>query len=159
MKINNGLSFFFSQYQDDLWSLLDIRLPALLSKSNVRLVVLDSVAAIFRSEFDLHELADRAKTLAKLGNKLQRISHQYDLCVVCVNQVRLCSFKDYDHDYDDGEVEKSTGKQKKQTYTAKSSILFVYHGVLVFVLTEPYMLKLLNTLCYQKQNSPRQENR
>ena len=117
MKINNGLSFFFSQYQDDLWSLLDIRLPALLSKSNVRLVVLDSVAAIFRSEFDLHELADRAKTLAKLGNKLQRISHQYDLCVVCVNQVRLCSFKDYDDDYDDGEEEKSTGKQKKQTYS------------------------------------------
>ena len=158
MKINNGLSFFFSQYQDDLWSLLDIRLPALLSKSNVRLVVLDSVAAIFRSEFDLHELADRAKTLAKLGNKLQRISHQYDLCVVCVNQVRLFSVKDYDDDYDDCEEEKSTGKQK-QTYTAKSSILFVYHGVLVFVLTEPYMLKLLNTLCYQKQNSPRQENR
>ena len=121
----------------------------MLSKSNVRLVVLDSVAAIFRSEFDLHELADRAKTLAKLGNKLQRISHQYDLCVVCVNQVRLCLVKDYDDDdYDDGEEEKSTRKQKKQTYTAKSSFLFVYHGVLVFVLTEPYTLKLLNTLCY-----------
>lgn len=103
--INSLASFFFSQCQDDLWSLLDIRLPALLNKSNIKLLILDSVAAIFRSEFDLHELADRAKTLAKLGNKLQRISHQYNLCVVCVNQVRVCSRKN-DHD------EKKKNKRK-----------------------------------------------
>ena len=43
--------------------------------------------------------------LAKLGNKLQRISHQYNLCVVCVNQVRVCSRKN-DHD------EKKKNKRK-----------------------------------------------
>jgi len=72
---------------EDLWSLLDVRLNALLSKVKVKLIVIDSIAALFRTEYDLSEMHERAIMLAKFGRLLHDISFKKNLCVVCINQV------------------------------------------------------------------------
>jgi len=72
---------------EDLWTLLDVRLPSLISKVKLKVVVIDSIAALFRTEFDLSDMAERAKMLAKFGRRLYDISWKEKLCVLCINQV------------------------------------------------------------------------
>uniref|UniRef100_A0A672M9M3 X-ray repair complementing defective repair in Chinese hamster cells 3 n=1 Tax=Sinocyclocheilus grahami TaxID=75366 RepID=A0A672M9M3_SINGR len=55
----------------------------------VRLLVLDSVAALFRSEFQADEAVQRSRHLLAFSNTLHRLSHEYGAPGVCVNQVRL----------------------------------------------------------------------
>ena len=59
----------------------------LLSNNKVRLVVIDSFAAICRTEFSSDMSAERSKHLATFGSKLKTLSDQYDCPIVCVNQV------------------------------------------------------------------------
>lgn len=72
---------------DDLWTLLDVRIHTLLTKTRVKLVVIDSIAALFRVEFNLDELPERAKVLSKFGRLLHDLSFKNNIAVVCVNQV------------------------------------------------------------------------
>ena len=67
---------------------LQYKLPSLLSQhSSVRLVVVDSIAALFRAEFTSGQAAERAYLLRAFGAQLRRISDQFCAAVVCVNQV------------------------------------------------------------------------
>ena len=75
---------------DDLWALVSDRLPLLLKQGDVKLLVIDSIAALFRVEFDQNELAKRAQMLAKFGSQLHKLSHKYGVCIICVNQVTDC---------------------------------------------------------------------
>ena len=68
--------------------LLDGRLPGLLSKVNLKIIVIDSIAALFRTEYDLKDMSERAKTLAKFGRRLHDISWKEKSCVFCINQVK-----------------------------------------------------------------------
>ncbi|ERE72554.1 DNA repair protein XRCC3 [Cricetulus griseus] len=52
-----------------------------------RLVVVDSVAAPFRCEYDAQALATRAKHLQSLGAALRRLSSTFRSPVLCINQV------------------------------------------------------------------------
>lgn len=72
---------------EDLWSLLDGRIHALLLKVKLKIIVIDSIAALFRTEYDLSEMQERAKMLAKFGRLLLDMSSKYKLCVICINQV------------------------------------------------------------------------
>ncbi|XP_043092603.1 DNA repair protein XRCC3 isoform X1 [Puntigrus tetrazona] len=63
------------------------RVPVLLKRGLVRLLVVDSVAALFRSEFQADEALQRSRHLLAFSNTLHRLSHQYGAPVVCVNQV------------------------------------------------------------------------
>ncbi|XP_046877820.1 DNA repair protein XRCC3 [Hypomesus transpacificus] len=63
------------------------RVPVLLSRGLVRLVVVDSVAALFRSEFQADEAAERARHMQTLAGTLHRLSHSYNAPVLCINQV------------------------------------------------------------------------
>jgi len=72
---------------EDLWSLLDVRIHGLVSKVNLKIIVIDSIAALFRAEYDLNETQERAKVLAKFGRLLLDLSSKYKLCVLCINQV------------------------------------------------------------------------
>ncbi|KAJ8288947.1 hypothetical protein COCON_G00016060 [Conger conger] len=63
------------------------RLPILLSRGLVRLVVLDSVAALFRCEFQADETMERARHLLALASSLQSLSHSFQTPVLCINQV------------------------------------------------------------------------
>ncbi|XP_024532105.1 DNA repair protein XRCC3 homolog [Selaginella moellendorffii] len=58
----------------------------------VRLLVIDSIAALFRSEFENNraEMVVRAATLFQVSAKLKRLAHRYDVAVVVTNQVMDC---------------------------------------------------------------------
>ena len=73
--------------QDSLQTCLQTKVPLLLSRNQVRLIVVDSLAALFRSEYDQDKLSTRAKHLASVAWQLRRLADQYHAVVVCVNQV------------------------------------------------------------------------
>ncbi|XP_071511762.1 DNA repair protein XRCC3-like [Diadema antillarum] len=73
--------------KDQLWHCLEKRLPLLLSRGMVKLAVVDSLAAIFRSEFELRDTVKRARELQRVGAHLHRLSCQFNAAIVCVNQV------------------------------------------------------------------------
>lgn len=59
----------------------------LLSRGMARLLVIDSVAAPFRCEFDGPASARRARALQALGAALRRLSWAFRSPVLCINQV------------------------------------------------------------------------
>ncbi|XP_053345233.1 DNA repair protein XRCC3 isoform X1 [Clarias gariepinus] len=63
------------------------RVRTLLERGLVRLVVVDSVAALFRSEFQADEAIERARHLLAFSSTLHRLSHTYSAPVFCINQV------------------------------------------------------------------------
>ena len=68
------------------------RVPFLINRSGIKLVIIDSIAALFRVEFTVRETSQRAKALRSFGAQLHNLTSQYGIAVVCVNQVCLsCS--------------------------------------------------------------------
>ncbi|XP_051511738.1 DNA repair protein XRCC3 [Myxocyprinus asiaticus] len=63
------------------------RVPVLLKRGLVKLVVVDSVAALFRSEFQADEAIKRSRHLLAFSSTLHHLSHTYGAPVLCVNQV------------------------------------------------------------------------
>lgn len=75
----------------DLLSCVRVRLPKLLEKHKPALIVIDSVAAPFRSEYSNY--VQRAEDLRELALSLISLAQEYNLAVVCINQV-TASFDD-----------------------------------------------------------------
>ncbi|XP_017785374.1 PREDICTED: DNA repair protein XRCC3-like isoform X2 [Nicrophorus vespilloides] len=65
--------------------LLFVKLPKLLENVRISLVVIDSIAAIFRSE-DIKYL-ERSKEIDDICRQLNHLARTHNLVVVCVNQV------------------------------------------------------------------------
>ena len=63
------------------------KLPLLLGAHNVKLVIIDSVAAVFRCDYEVREMYQRSKHMCTLGNKLRELSEQHNIPIICVNQV------------------------------------------------------------------------
>lgn len=63
------------------------KVPVLLSRGMARLLVVDSVAAPFRCEFDGQASVARARRLQSLGATLRRLSSTFQCPVLCINQV------------------------------------------------------------------------
>ncbi|XP_062406742.1 DNA repair protein XRCC3 [Sardina pilchardus] len=63
------------------------RVPVLLSRGLVRLVVVDSVAGLFRNEFQADETIERTRHLLSFSSVLHRLSHTHHTPVLCINQV------------------------------------------------------------------------
>ncbi|XP_075859802.1 DNA repair protein XRCC3 isoform X3 [Microcebus murinus] len=83
-------SQIFVEHAADVDTLLECvseKVPILLSRGMARLVVIDSVAAPFRCEFDSQASAPRARRLQSLGATLRRLSCTFQSPVLCVNQV------------------------------------------------------------------------
>ncbi|XP_070571103.1 DNA repair protein XRCC3-like [Ptychodera flava] len=72
------------------------RIPILLRRNLVKLVVVDSIAALFRGEYGLEETAKRAYHLRSLGLLLHKLSQQHNIPVICVNQVSANMRRDSD---------------------------------------------------------------
>lgn len=70
-----------------LWHCLKRDLPALLSGRNVKLIVIDSVAALFRCEYTINDGLKRQRDLHNLGSLVRKFSDTYGAAVVCTNQV------------------------------------------------------------------------
>ncbi|XP_073815138.1 X-ray repair cross complementing protein spindle B isoform X2 [Musca autumnalis] len=63
-------------------------LPTLMTSERIRLIVIDSVAAVFRTYTDLIQ---RARDMRKLANCLLNLGDRYNCAVICVNQVATAS--------------------------------------------------------------------
>ncbi|XP_046577610.1 DNA repair protein XRCC3-like isoform X4 [Haliotis rubra] len=63
------------------------KIPILLAKGMVKLVIIDSVAALFRCEYGQGETVKRAKHMASFAAHLHKLGHQHNVPIVCVNQV------------------------------------------------------------------------
>ncbi|CEG47891.1 dna repair protein xrcc3 [Plasmopara halstedii] len=74
---------------DDLIYLMQARLPMLLAERDTKLVVLDSVAAVFRLEStsSIKEAAERSRTMFHMVNCMRILSDQYGVVFVVSNQV------------------------------------------------------------------------
>lgn len=78
----------------DLLSCVRVRLPKLLEKYKPVLIVVDSIAAPFRSEYSNY--VQRAEDLRELALSLISLAQKYNFAVVCINQV-TASFNDTDN--------------------------------------------------------------
>ncbi|XP_062266748.1 DNA repair protein XRCC3 [Platichthys flesus] len=72
---------------DSLQVCLSRRVPLLLARGLVRLVVVDSVAALFRSEFQADDWLERNKRLLTFSSILHHLSQEFTTPVLCINQV------------------------------------------------------------------------
>ncbi|XP_063078625.1 DNA repair protein XRCC3 [Engraulis encrasicolus] len=70
-----------------LQTCINQRVPVLLSRGLVRLVVVDSVAGLFRNEFQADETIERTRHLLAFSSTLHRLSHAHQAPVLCINQV------------------------------------------------------------------------
>ena len=72
----------------ELESLLGARLDSVLSRrpGGVALVVVDSVTAVFRGEFEGEALV-RAAAVHRVGTRLAQLAVQHGVAVLAVNQV------------------------------------------------------------------------
>ncbi|XP_031170935.1 DNA repair protein XRCC3 isoform X1 [Sander lucioperca] len=66
---------------------LSRRVPLLLARRHVRLLVVDSVAALFRSEFLASDWLERSKQLISFSHTLHTLSLEFNTPVLCINQV------------------------------------------------------------------------
>ncbi|KAI0567253.1 DNA recombination and repair protein Rad51-like protein [Gracilaria domingensis] len=66
-----------------VWS--ETRLPYLLRKTNARVVVIDSIAAVYRPEFQ--DALSRTRHLARMSAALKRAMASVEGVCICVNQV------------------------------------------------------------------------
>ncbi|XP_033209561.1 DNA repair protein XRCC3 isoform X4 [Belonocnema kinseyi] len=70
------------------------KIPCLLKHRKIGLLIVDSIAAPFRVEYDEKELRSRAKSLRKIGEQLRFISKEHEVSVICINQVSAVINKD-----------------------------------------------------------------
>ncbi|KAM6915496.1 DNA repair protein XRCC3 [Xenentodon cancila] len=72
---------------DSLQVCLQSRAPLLLARGLVRLIVVDSVAALFRCEFQADDWLERNRQLISFSSTVHRLSHEFTVPVLCINQV------------------------------------------------------------------------
>ncbi|XP_068110439.1 DNA repair protein XRCC3 [Hyperolius riggenbachi] len=72
---------------DTLSDCITKKLPILLLRGQVRLIVIDSIAALFRCEFAAKDAAIKARHLQSIGAKLHQLSQDYTTPILCINQV------------------------------------------------------------------------
>ncbi|MEQ2284322.1 hypothetical protein AMECASPLE_020409 [Ameca splendens] len=89
----SGLQFsdhIYIEHTADLDSLqvcLLRRAPLLLARGLVRIIVIDSVAALFRCEFQPDDWLERNKQLLTFSSMLHNLSQEFTTPILCINQV------------------------------------------------------------------------
>ncbi|NWT53602.1 XRCC3 protein, partial [Erythrocercus mccallii] len=88
-KIRFGNSIFVEQAADldTFQQCISRRLSLLLARGMVRLVVIDSIAALFRCEFGPAQAALKARYLQTFGAQLHSLSTRFRTPIMCINQV------------------------------------------------------------------------
>ncbi|NXA95280.1 XRCC3 protein, partial [Melanocharis versteri] len=88
-KIRFGNSIFVERAADldTFQQCITRRLSLLLARGMVRLVVIDSIAALFRCEFSPAEAALKARYLQTFGAQLHSLSTRFRTPIMCINQV------------------------------------------------------------------------
>eukprot|EP01120_Amphizonella_sp_Union-15-10_P004938 TRINITY_DN15699_c0_g1_i1.p1 TRINITY_DN15699_c0_g1~~TRINITY_DN15699_c0_g1_i1.p1 ORF type:complete len:170 (-),score=31.28 TRINITY_DN15699_c0_g1_i1:24-533(-) len=70
-----------------LWDLLNTKIEPLLTTRNLKLIVIDSIAALFRYEYTRDEAVERASELLKHAQQLKLLSDKLNVPILVVNQV------------------------------------------------------------------------
>ncbi|NXX67377.1 XRCC3 protein, partial [Spizella passerina] len=87
-KIRFGNNIFVEQAADlDTFQQCLTRLSLLLARGMARLVLIDSMAALFRAEFGPADSALKARYLQAFGAQLHSLSTRFRTPIVCINQV------------------------------------------------------------------------
>lgn len=68
---------------------LDNKIKMLIESSNIKLIILDSITAIFRGEFDnsLIDMKNRTELLIYISLALNKINYTYKIPIIIINQV------------------------------------------------------------------------
>ncbi|NXG55656.1 XRCC3 protein, partial [Hemiprocne comata] len=87
-KIKFGNSIFVEHAADldTFHNCITQRISLLLSRGMVRLVVIDSIAALFRCEFGVSDSVTKARYLQTFGAQLHSLSTRFRTPIMCVNQ-------------------------------------------------------------------------
>ncbi|KAH1171485.1 hypothetical protein KIL84_007103 [Mauremys mutica] len=88
-KIKFGNSVFIEHAADldTFYNCIAKRITLLLLRGLVRLVVIDSMAALFRCEFGAKDSVMKARYLRTFGAKLHSLSSRFRTPILCINQV------------------------------------------------------------------------
>ena len=81
---------YVNTHADDLLTMIiDGQLESFLDHhSNVRLLILDSIAYHFRYDYQ-HESSHRIVQLMTIANKLKQLAHERNMAIIIINQVSL----------------------------------------------------------------------
>jgi DNA-repair protein XRCC3 len=73
---------------ETLDSLAEKEIPVLCDRCRVRLVVVDSIAAVFRGDFDASrgDLAERSEWMMRIAGRLKKVARVHEIAVVVLNQ-------------------------------------------------------------------------
>lgn len=80
---------------EQLLDTLQHKIPEICQKHGVRLLVIDSIGGILRSEYhtnDTKEMKERTYILFKIAAQLKRLADSYSMCVIVINQVTATGF-------------------------------------------------------------------
>ncbi|XP_039289215.1 DNA repair protein XRCC3-like [Nilaparvata lugens] len=79
---------------DGLKSCVEITLPRVVmsqkeeGKNPIRLVVIDSITAVFRGEYSqAGDMKTRAQHIRSIGYQLHKLARKHDIAILCINQV------------------------------------------------------------------------
>jgi DNA-repair protein XRCC3 len=72
---------------EDLKKCIHEILPKALLHRSIKLIIIDSITAVFRGEYTMNEAPRRSKDLRNVAFCLHKLSVEYGLWIVCVNQV------------------------------------------------------------------------
>ncbi|KAM3918563.1 DNA repair protein XRCC3 [Leptodactylus fuscus] len=87
IRFGDGIYIEHAADIDMLTECITKKLPILLRRGHIRLIVIDSIAALFRCEFTARDAAIKARHLQSLGAKLHHLSTSFTAPVFCINQV------------------------------------------------------------------------
>ncbi|KFV61988.1 DNA repair protein XRCC3 [Dryobates pubescens] len=87
-KIKFGNSIFVEHAADldAFHNCITKRISLLLTRGMVRLVVIDSIAALFRCEFGVSDSVTKARYLQTFGAQLHSLSTKFRTPIMCINQ-------------------------------------------------------------------------
>ncbi|XP_040455687.1 DNA repair protein XRCC3 isoform X1 [Falco naumanni] len=88
-KIKFGNSIFVEHAADldTFHNCITKRISLLLTRGMVRLVIIDSLAALFRCEFGASDSVTKARYLQTFGAQLHSLSTRFRTPILCINQV------------------------------------------------------------------------
>ncbi|XP_026805980.1 DNA repair protein XRCC3 [Rhopalosiphum maidis] len=72
---------------EDLKKCIHEMLPKALLHRPIKLIIIDSITAVFRGEYTLSELPRRSRDLRDIAFFLHKLSVEHGLWIICVNQV------------------------------------------------------------------------